>query len=63
MTDRLPSSDYQGRISQLGSGNLEEINAVYNLESSSLTLETGQWQFTMVQLREVIGLLGPISVM
>lgn len=30
MTDRLPSSDYRGRISQLGSGNLEEINAVYN---------------------------------
>ena len=30
MTDKLPNSDYEGRISMLGSSNLEEINGIYN---------------------------------
>lgn len=41
MTDRLPNSDFQGRISQLGSSNLEEINGVYN--PRELFVDTRNW--------------------
>ena len=41
MTDSLPSSDYTGRISMLGSSNSEEVNGVYN--PREFFIDTANW--------------------